>query len=129
MSMTGLYITVRLQAMERERIQQGRNRRLRLQQHRKARCQRVVDCSVRKQRLRQGEDDLGAMLLLAAGVRGALLAAGVLDRTDLVEAIRRMDLADGVADGRLTPAATRPAPKPRLSTEEFLKQLAEKDGS
>ena len=128
MSMGGLIVLGRYCEREQARLyEQGHKRRLKLQRHRKIRRERLAFCDTMKQRLRQSEDDLGAMLLLAAGVRWALLEAGLLDRADLVEAIRRLDLLDGVADGKLNPAATRPAPNPKLSTEAFLAQLAEQD--
>lgn len=95
-------------------------------EHRRAtRRQRKTASPTRAQRLGQCEEDLASMLLLAAGVRRALLDAGSLDKADLAEAIRRMDLADGVADGKLAPAATRPAPQPPPSIEEYLRRLAD----
>ncbi len=129
MSMAGLHMLGKYCAKEQERLRERiRTRKLKLQQHKKMRRERLAFCGTAEQRLRQSEDDLASMLLLAAGVRWALLDAGVLSKSDLAEAIRRLDLADGVADGKLDPSVTRPAPQPKPSTEEYLQQLAARDG-
>ncbi|MDY0166504.1 MAG: hypothetical protein RBS80_08165 [Thermoguttaceae bacterium] len=127
MTMTGLHELARFCRKEQARLyEQGLERRRKLQRHKKMWRSWRAASEEKEQRVRQCEDDLASMLLLAAGVRRALLDAGALDKADLAAAIRRMDLADGVADGKLDPAATRPAPQPPLSTDEYLRRLAEK---
>ena len=105
--------------------EKGLDRRRKLQRQKKIHRKSKSASHATEQRLRQCEDDLASMLLVAAGIRRALLDAGALDKVDLAKAIRRMDLADGVADGKLDPATTRPASQPPPSTEEYLRRLAE----
>ena len=126
MSMAGLHELARYCRKEQARLyEQGLERRRKLQRHKRMWRRWRATSDATEQRFRQCQDDLASMLLLAAGVRRALLDAGALEKADLTEAIRRMDLADGVADGKLNPAVTRPAPQPPLSTEEYLRRLAD----
>ncbi len=107
--------------------EKGLDRRRKRQRQKKIHRKSKTAADAVETRVLQCEDDLASMLLLAAGVRRVLLDAGALGKADLAEAVRRMDLADGVADGKLDPAATRPAPQPPPSTEAFLRRLADEE--
>jgi len=80
-------------------------------------------------RVSQLEDDLGRALLLIRALAETCVAKGVLSREEIAEMAKRVDLADGVADGKLDPETIRPAQPTRPSTpvspEEHLRRLEE----
>jgi hypothetical protein len=71
------------------------------------------------ERIEQLEDDLARAVLLVHTLVEACVKNGVFTRREIVAVAQEIDLFDGVADGRLDPAAvrgrvTRPeAPAPR----------------
>jgi len=64
------------------------------------------------ERLEQLEDDLARTHLLIHALVEACLSKGVLTREQISEACARLDLLDGVADGKLDPAVLRPKKEP-----------------
>lgn len=60
------------------------------------------------ERLEQLEDDLARTHLLIHALVEACLSKGVLTREQISEACARLDLLDGVADGKLDPSVIRP---------------------
>jgi hypothetical protein len=72
-------------------------------------------------------NDLGRALLLLHSLVETCVRKGVLTREEIREAARELDLADGVADGKVDPATLRPAderaPRRPLTTLEFLRRL------
>ena len=81
-------------------------------------------------RLDEVEADLGRTLLLTMSVNHLLMRHGVLTAAELDEVARDVDLADGVADGKLNPAVVRPraaTPSSADTPEDFLRQL-EREG-
>ena len=78
-------------------------------------------------RLDQLEDDLGRAVLLIQSLAEACLQKGVFTREELARLAEQIDLADGVADGKLDPAVLRPpeqeASQEGLSPEDYLKRL------
>ena len=82
-------------------------------------------------RLDEVEADLGRTLLLAMSVNQLLMRKGVLTAAEIEEVARQVDLADGVADGKLNPAAVRPPTASDATAEtpeDFLRQL-EQEGT
>ncbi|MDY0166503.1 MAG: hypothetical protein RBS80_08160 [Thermoguttaceae bacterium] len=63
------------------------------------------------ERMEQLEDDLARTHLLIHALVEACLNKGVFTRQQLSEACARLDLLDGVADGKLDPAVLRPKKK------------------
>ncbi|NQT40389.1 MAG: hypothetical protein HQ581_23045 [Planctomycetes bacterium] len=80
-------------------------------------------------RVNQLEDDLGRVLLLVQALAETCIAKGVLDRKEIAQMAKKVDLADGVADGKLDPQTVRPAqpkpPPPAATPEEHLRKLEE----
>ena len=77
------------------------------------------------------EDDLARMALLVHGLVEACVRKGALTREEISAVMAEVDLADGVADGKLDPATQRPAdepPKRSPRPEDFLKNLESRDG-
>ena len=58
------------------------------------------------------EDDLARAVLLVHTLVEACIRKGVFTREEIIQAARQIDLFDGVADGKLDPAAVRPKEKP-----------------
>jgi hypothetical protein len=118
---TALYFT----RQEDKRIKEmlGRHRR---RIERKAR-RTASDQAAYRSRLDDAESDLGRMLLLAVAVNRTLLANGILSSDELAQVARRLDLSDGVEDGKLDPAGFRDAEslerKRPADPEEFLRRL------
>ena len=80
-------------------------------------------------RMDQLEDDLGRTLLLVHALAESCIAKGVLSREEIAQMGKKVDLADGVADGKLDPERVRPkkskqAP-PAATPEEHLRRLEE----
>ena len=63
------------------------------------------------QRVEQLEDDLARSVLLIHTLAEACVQKGVFTREEIAEAAAEIDLFDGVADGKLDPAAVRPQPE------------------
>ena len=83
-------------------------------------------------RLDEVEGDLGRLLLLAMSANRLLVRKRVLTTGEIAAVARRIDLADGVADGKLDPAVVRPpaAARPEeMPPEEFLRNLEKEDRS
>ena len=59
------------------------------------------------ERMNQLEDDLARTHLLIYALVEACVAKGVLTREQISQACTRLDLLDGVADGKLDPAVLR----------------------
>ncbi len=59
-------------------------------------------------RVSQLEDDLGRALLLIQALAETCIEKGVLSREEIAEMAKKVDLADGVADGKLDPQTVRP---------------------
>lgn len=80
-------------------------------------------------RVNQLEDDLGRVLLLVQALAETCIAKGVLDRKEIAQMAKQVDLADGVADGKLDPQTVRPArpkqPPAAATPEEHLRRLEE----
>jgi hypothetical protein len=77
--------------------------------------------------IEQLSNDLGRALLLLHSLVETCVRKGVLTRDEIREAAREIDLADGVADGKVDPAVVRPADesirrRPE-TTLEFLRRL------
>ena len=77
------------------------------------------------------ESDLGRMLLLAMTVNRIFLQKNLLTSEELAAVARKLDLADGRADGKLDPATVRPRGAkqagPAASPDEFLRDLQQKE--
>ena len=114
---------------EEERINQMLERHRRRMERKARRAgagQRMVEA-----RLDEVEADLGRTVLLTMTVNQLLLQKGVLTEAEIDWVARHMDLADGVADGRLDPAVVRPQTATRQAAEtpeDFLRQL-EQEGT
>ena len=78
------------------------------------------------ERLDDVEGDLGSLLLLAMTINRLLVRKQILTTGEIVAEARKIDLADGVADGKLDPSAVRPPEAKRtadMQPEEFLRNL------
>lgn len=109
-----------LQKAETARFEKALRRRRKLADKKLARLGR--------ERVDQVEDDLGRLVLLAVAVRHALLQNKRLSVEQITAEMRRVDLYDGVADGKLDPAVIRPEPGPSAepeTPEEYLRRLEE----
>ena len=60
------------------------------------------------------EDELGRLHLVVRAMSEVLRSKGVLDEALCSEAMRRIDLEDGVSDGKVTPP--EPIPQPPVPT-------------
>jgi hypothetical protein len=82
-------------------------------------------------RLDEAEADLGRTLLLAMTVDRILVQKRILTSDEIARVAKQLDLVDGVADGKLDPAAVRPEGAVRSDDsdgpEEFLRRL-EREG-
>lgn len=78
----------------------------RLRRFRRETCDASLAHGTREAQL---EDDLDRALLLIYCLTEACLAKGVFTRDELNTVMHEIDLLDGVADGKLNPAAVRPA--------------------
>ncbi len=80
-------------------------------------------------RVRDLEDDLGRALLLLHALTETCIRAGVMTPEQLAEIAAELDSSDGVADGKLDPAALRPEREqsPEVSPEEYLRRLEQTD--
>ncbi|NQU22038.1 MAG: hypothetical protein HQ567_12200 [Candidatus Nealsonbacteria bacterium] len=77
------------------------------------------------------EDDLARMALLVHSLAEACVRNGALTREEISAVMTEVDLADGVADGKLDPATQRPPAEPSKRSgrpEDFLKDLESQDG-
>ncbi len=63
------------------------------------------------ERMSQLEDDLARTHLLIHALVEACVDKGILTREQITRACTRLDLLDGVADGKLDPAVIRPKKK------------------
>lgn len=81
--------------------------------------------------LDEAEADLGRALLLTVAVDRLLERKGFLSPAELAQVAGELDLADGVADGKLDPATVRPPgaerPKAAATPEEFFRRLEQED--
>jgi hypothetical protein len=100
--------------------------RLNRQIRRAERSQSSVEAHLADE-LDQLSNDLGRALLLLHSLVETCVRKGVLTRDEIREVAREIDLADGVADGKVDPARLRPArenaSRRPVSTMEFLRQL------
>jgi hypothetical protein len=100
-----------------------RHRRRMARKGRRARAgQQAVDS-----RLDETEADLGRTLLLTMSVNQILVRKGFLSPAEIAHVAGELDMADGIADGKLDPATVRPpnaADSPAAtSPEEFFRRL------
>ena len=65
------------------------------------------------ERVHRLENEVGRLLLVNHALVEELTRRGMLDGPSLEAAMKSIDLADGVEDGRVTPPAKTPAPSPR----------------
>jgi hypothetical protein len=65
------------------------------------------------ERVHRLENEVGRLLLVNHALVEELTRRGMLDGPSLEAAMKAIDLADGVEDGRVTPAATKRAPSTR----------------
>lgn len=100
-----------------------RHRRRMARKGRRARAgQQAVDS-----RLDETEADLGRTLLLTMSVNQILVRKGFLSPAEIAQLAGELDMADGIADGKLDPATVRPqeaaTPKVATTPEEFFRRL------
>ena len=96
--------------------------------HRASQMRRIASASRAdlRQRIDELEDDLGRVALLTHALAEACVQSGVLRREQISAMAEKLDLADGVADGRLDLSGNRaPDEQPQrpLSPNEHLRQL------
>lgn len=77
----------------------------RLSRYRHARVDPEVQTT---DRVAQLEDDLARALLLIEALAEACVRHGVVSREQIAKAAEKLDLLDGVADGKLDPSVIRP---------------------
>jgi len=84
-------------------------------------------------RLDEVEVDLGRTLMLTMAVNQILVRKGFLTPAEIARVAGDLDMADGIADGKLDPAVVRPhesaSPSSAATPEEFLRRLERKDTS
>lgn len=83
------------------------------------------------ERLDAAEGDLGRMLLLALSVQRLLEQKQTLMPSEFTATAQRLDLFDGIADGKLDPAVVRSPDADRTGSmrpEDFLRDLESKGG-
>ncbi len=81
-------------------------------------------------RVRQLEDDLGRALLFIQALAEACMAKGVLTQEEIARMVKKVDLVDGVEDGKLAPECVRPKRRRKrpASPEDHMRQLEEGEG-
>lgn len=72
---------------------------------RKRRSRQTEERATLEARIAELEDDLGRVALLAPALAEASIAKGLVTQDELVAVMRKVDLLDGVADGKLDPQA------------------------
>jgi len=65
-----------------------------------------------QERVKRLEDELEWVRLVSSALMGVCIEKGLVTPDELKERLQKLDLADGVEDGKVGPGASPPAPPP-----------------